>query len=425
MFTSTVLLVVVLTAGCSLVFGDETENVYIKIGDPAYDSIYYEKLPKNILKKWVFLTDENGQISFMCRDVKISRRAVCKHEEILIDNGELEQRFCGSQYDLKIKSKLNKMIVTLKTSDEDGYMDCLVQAISGPDFDQYKNVESTEVDSSEYGVKRGIKGTTCPCGWSNKPVLKEMARIINGKEAGKYEFPWMAGIRRDGNQFCGGSIITEYHVLTAAHCTYNKHNITLEVLVGTNIRWAELEGQRIKVKQIIEHKFDKSNGNENDISILVLEEKINFNEKVGPVCLSAEYPDIINKYITVMGWGYLKQYDPDQPDYLRKADVRVVDINTCAYKFVRKFSSKNPSRICTWSSDRDSCMGDSGGPLVWLDPETNRYTQVALVSFGKGCNTPNPKVNTAVSYFYEWIKNAVKDTYPEVDICTKIGKWKL
>lgn len=52
-------------------------------------------------------------------------------------------------------------------------------------------------------------------------------------------------------------------------------------------------------------------------------------------------------------------------------------------------------------------QGDSGGPLVWLDPETNRYVQVALVSFGKGCRTPNPKVNTAVSYFYEWIKQVV------------------
>uniref|UniRef100_A0A161M453 Venom serine protease 34-like protein n=1 Tax=Triatoma infestans TaxID=30076 RepID=A0A161M453_TRIIF len=166
----------------------------------------------------------------------ISSRAVCRNEEVTVDDGEKEIRFCGTQFDLKVKSKLNKMIVRVKTSEEAAYLDCLVQAVSGPEIDQYKNIESTEINSSEFGVKRGIKETTCPCGWSNKVTFQNLARIVNGKETGRHEFPWMAGIRRDGIQFCGGAIITEYHVLTAAHCTINKHNMTLEVLVGTNIR---------------------------------------------------------------------------------------------------------------------------------------------------------------------------------------------
>nr|AQM58441.1 venom s1 protease with cub domain 9 [Pristhesancus plagipennis] len=406
--------------GCSYVLADE-ENIFIKVGDPGYDKIHYKELPKNIEKTWVFTTDNNGRISFACRDFKISHRAICKEEEMLIDNGVREKRYCGSQYDLQVKSKENTMTIKLKTSNEDGFLDCLVQAITGPEMDQYKNVESKEIDSSEFGVTKGIKATTCPCGWSNK----NLARIVNGVETGKHEFPWMAAIRREGVQFCGGAIITEYHVLTAAHCTVNKHDIELEVLVGTNIRWAELEGQRIKVKQIVEQKYDKGNAHDNDISILVLEEKIKFNDNVGPVCLSPEYPNLNNKYITVMGWGYLEQFNSEQADYLRKANVRVVDIETCSYKFNRKFKTKSPSRICTWSSNRDSCMGDSGGPLVWLDPETNRYTQVALVSYGKGCNTPNPKVNTAVSYFHDWIRQVVKDTSSGVTICTKVGKWNL
>ncbi|XP_073995407.1 venom serine protease-like isoform X3 [Rhodnius prolixus] len=396
------------------------ETVYIKVGAPAYDSIYYKTLPNNITKKWIFVTDDHGKISFSCKEMTISYRALCRKEELIVDNGEIEKRFCGTQFDLKVKSILNRMIVTVKTSQETAFLDCLVQAVTGPDFDQYKNIVSTEIDSSEFGAKKGTKETTCPCGWSNKATFQNLARIVSGKKAGRHEFPWMAGVRKDGMQFCGASIITEYHVLTAAHCTVNKHNISLEVLVGTNIRWAELEGQRIKVKQIVEHKYNRTNGHENDIAILVLEEKINFNDNVGPVCLTPEFLSDRNEYLTVMGWGTTKQFKSQHPDYLRKANVRVVDINTCSYKFRRKFITKNSSRICTWSSDKDSCMGDSGGPLVWLDPETNRYVQVALVSFGKGCRTPNPKVNTAVSYFYEWIKQVVGDTESDAKICTKI-----
>uniref|UniRef100_A0AB38ZE88 Venom S1 protease 15 n=1 Tax=Ectomocoris sp. TaxID=3104572 RepID=A0AB38ZE88_9HEMI len=401
----------------------DVEDIYIKLGDPSYDGIYYKTLPENVEKTWKFTTDLNAKLSFHCREYQISRRAVCRNEEIIVEYGNgREKKLCGGQFDVQLLSTGNTMSVRMKTSTEPGYMDCLVQAISGLEVDQYKNIESTEVDSSEYGVTKGPKGTTCPCGWSTK----EFGRIVNGQQTGRHEFPWMAGIRRDGGfQFCGGAIISEYHVLTAAHCTVNKHDIELEVIVGTNIRWAEREGQRIKVEKIIENNYTKSGGHENDISILILKDKINYNENVGPVCLSPENININNQYVTVMGWGNLQQFKSEQPDYLRKAYVRVVDINTCSYKFNRKFSTEVPNRVCTWSSNRDSCMGDSGGPLVWLDPETNRYVQVALVSFGKGCNTPNPKVNTNVAYYYEWILKTVKDTNSAAQVCTKIGKWRL
>lgn len=62
------------------------------------------------------------------------------------------------------------------------------------------------------------------------------------------------------------------------------------------------------------------------------------------------------KVLLFKGWGTTKQFKSQHPDYLRKANVRVVDINTCSYKFRRKFITKNSSRICTWSSDKDSCM---------------------------------------------------------------------
>lgn len=60
------------------------------------------------------------------------------------------------------------------------------------------------------------------------------------------------------------------------------------------------------MKQIVEHKYNRTNGHENDIAILVLEEKINFNDNVGPVCLTPEFLSDRNEYLTVMGKFHIK-----------------------------------------------------------------------------------------------------------------------
>ncbi|CAB0007580.1 unnamed protein product [Nesidiocoris tenuis] len=61
--------------------------------------------------------------------------------------------------------------------------------------------------------------------------------------------------------------------------------------------------------------------------------------------------------------------------------------------------AKSTNCSCGWTN-----KGDSGGPLIWLDPETNLYTQVALVSYGKACASYAPAVNTDVAHFMPWIQ---------------------
>lgn len=56
---------------------------------------------------------------------------------------------------------------------------------------------------------------------------KQHSRIVGGKPADKGEWPWMAALLREGeDQFCGGVLITDQHVLTAAHCV-DQYNRTL------------------------------------------------------------------------------------------------------------------------------------------------------------------------------------------------------
>ncbi|KAL1130276.1 hypothetical protein AAG570_013214 [Ranatra chinensis] len=250
-----------------------------------------------------------------------------------------------------------------------------------------------DIDSSEFGVVSGPKKTSCPCGWANK----DNKRVIGGTETGVNEYPFMAGLmsRRYKTVLCGGSIITAYHVLTAAHCTEPMKEAKKEmaVVVGDHdlIKRTETTATKIiNVKESIEHENYWKLGHPNDIAILVLEEKIEFNSLVGRVCWGRTTPE---------GHG---------SNVLLKTNLRVVPTAECNTKLPIKLPLDIPRVFCAFEKNKDSCKGDSGGPLVWLDRATNRYVQVGLVSWGMSCSADKPSVNTNVAFYLDWIREKIK-----------------
>ncbi|KAL1124425.1 hypothetical protein AAG570_001053 [Ranatra chinensis] len=277
----------------------------------------------------------------------------------------------------------------------------------------YHNISSEEVDSSEHGGPPGLKSTTCKCGWANKV----QTRVVNGTETAINEFPFMAAVidRKGQYMFCGGSIITPYHALTAAHCTsrYVISGNPISVVIGDhNLYVEETNASKIiDVEQIIQHENYTDKVYKNDISLLLLAEKIEFTQLVGPVCISPVQLEIPRQYVKIIGWGNLKFGGPS-PDVLQKVNVRVLHRNTCNRVF-SIVSEVNPTQICTYASKKASCQGDSGGPVVWLDPETNRYVEVGLVSFGTICADENPSVHTDVPAYYNWIQENIKGMHED------------
>lgn len=59
--------------------------------------------------------------------------------------------------------------------------------------------------------------------------------------------------------------------------------------------------------------------------------------------------------------------------------------------------------MCTFTPGKDACQFDSGGPLLWLSPENNRLFIVGIISFGIGCDSDNPAINTRVTSYLDWI----------------------
>nr|QHB21571.1 venom S1 protease 26 [Platymeris rhadamanthus] len=275
----------------------------------------------------------------------------------------------------------------------------------------------TALNPEEYGIIEGRIKTNCSCGWSNRNVN----RIIGGIEADMHEFPLIAALvtPRVMIGFCGGTIITEYHVLTAAHCFVPMKGRELAVSVGEHDLDRKNETpftQVIPIARIIEHSKYNRLSQQHDIALAVLERPIKFNQQVGPACLPYEHFDLVGKKVTVAGWGRTAPKGSGS-NVLMKVDLDVVPLEYCL-KSYSHLKTNPPTQICTHTENKDSCKGDSGGPLLYLNPAVNRYVVVGIVSFGKSCGTKHGGVWTDVFAYREWIQQNIAESHPGVHTCS-------
>ena len=251
----------------------------------------------------------------------------------------------------------------------------------------------------------------CVVSLSSMSVLADVsARIINGKEATKGNWPFMAAlVSRNVNaydgQFCGASFIGERYVLTAAHCVEGNGREDLDVVIGvSNLSSSQAAQHRYAVDNIYVHQYYNPEAIGSDIAIIELVEKP-----------SESVVNLVDGYVrgnlndgqmlTVMGWG-----DQDASDgYSSKSELYQVNVplvnqyqcNTVPYS---GYSSIGSDAFCAGYSDGgyDSCQGDSGGPIVVSTNGT--YEQLGIVSWGKGCAEANAYgVYTNISHFDDWI----------------------
>lgn len=125
-----------------------------------------------------------------------------------------------------------------------------------------------------------IDSSSVVCAESNEsasydPTSEEIERIIDGGVADIREYPHLVSLRDENNShFCGASIISSKHCLTAAHCTANRTN--LEILAGSTFLTGigARHGIIIRVSRIIQHERYAGRVSDMDIAILVLAKEL-------------------------------------------------------------------------------------------------------------------------------------------------------
>ena len=291
-------------------------------------------------------------------------------------------------------------------------------------------------------------------------------KIYFGDVAKKGAYPFMVSIIKasakpteaglHGAHFCGGSMIRQRWVLTAAHCVFEldqqppraRKPEDINVYVGSN----EFKGgQRIKVRRIIVHpKYDVEESPDNDIALLELAEapapgRTSIITLATPAT-EGEY-GVPGKPVTAAGWG--ENEDGEFPKALMEVKLDIVDAGTCSSNILawrrnqwfenqvaglraklslsedtvnqmRKLLDSSPqdrvitdNMICTakFATRKDTCVGDSGGPL-FAEVSRGRFIQVGLTSFSEaGCGMAEQGlfgVYTRVAQYIDWIEQTAK-----------------
>ena len=195
----------------------------------------------------------------------------------------------------------------------------------------------------------------CQCGIANDKGVKN--RIEGGSDTPPHKYPWMVGVGGPPG-FCGGSLISSKHVLTAAHCVNKGHAKEFVVIVGAWDIHGSSKGKRISVRSIHRHKGYDQHGWD-DIAILELATSVSFNKKVRPVCLPIENNpvDYNGKETILTGWG------GGSGSKLDEADLNVIPNKDCNMGNGRNGRNQ---LICTHpaKNKKGACGGDSGSPLV-------------------------------------------------------------
>ncbi|XP_022919495.1 trypsin-3-like [Onthophagus taurus] len=207
-------------------------------------------------------------------------------------------------------------------------------------------------------------------------------RIVGGQPVDIKNYPYQIQLLGNDDHICGGSIISEFYILTAAHCT--EYFKAPELKIRTGSSYQSSGGTIIQVETIHEHPNYIHETTDYDISILKLTEALIFSDVTAPISLAQENEEIpVGKMAVVTGWGRLES-EGSLSEQLQMVQVPIIAFEKCAEKYSAVNKTLSERMMCAGyeSGEKDACQGDSGGPLVV------EGVQFGIVSWGEGCADP-------------------------------------
>ncbi|KAM3613529.1 uncharacterized protein V6R79_000970 [Siganus canaliculatus] len=226
-------------------------------------------------------------------------------------------------------------------------------------------------------------------------VFAEDDKIVGGYECERHSQPHQVSLN-SGYHFCGGSLVNENWVVSAAHCYKSR----IEVRLGEHhIGIDENTEQFISSSRIIRHPSYNSWTTDNDIMLIKLSTPAVLNQYVQPIALPSGCASA-GTMCTVSGWGNTENPAVDG-DSLQCVEVPILSDSVCENAYPGMISN---AMFCAGylEGGKDSCQGDSGGPVV-----CNGVLQ-GVVSWGYGCaDEGNPGVYAKVCVFTDWLESTM------------------
>ncbi|XP_037944364.1 brachyurin [Teleopsis dalmanni] len=247
------------------------------------------------------------------------------------------------------------------------------------------------------------------CRHFNRYAETIKTRIAGGTLAGTNLFPYQVGLlllQAPKVYQCGGALISQNYVLTAAHCLLRATKV--RAFVGSNLFADAATSTMYETNRSDFHIYEQySYGGYDDIGLIYFKNPIQLSEKVQIIPLAKKFmiqSALEGETVTTSGWGRTSDNTTTFDIELYYIDVPVIPYQRCACYYLPGLVRER-NHICTdGKGGRGSCDGDSGGPLTYL--YNNVTYLIGLTSFGSasGCEIQYPSVFTRITTYLSWIE---------------------
>ncbi|KAJ8942812.1 hypothetical protein NQ318_022826 [Aromia moschata] len=223
-------------------------------------------------------------------------------------------------------------------------------------------------------------------------------RIVGGSPANITDYPYQVSVLYSGSHACGGTIISEKYILTAAHCTYDVTASELSIRAGSS--YHNSGGQVVAVSNIYQHSQFNIDTYDYDISVLKLSASLVFGTGVAKITMVTASATITDgASVVATGWGRLTN-DGVIPVQLQVVTLPTITTTSCQQYYGSGTGGVTDRMFCAGYAEggKDTCQGDSGGPLVLSN------TLIGITSWGDICGqAKSPGVYTKLSMFRSYV----------------------
>nr|XP_047913833.1 ovochymase-1 isoform X5 [Anser cygnoides] len=229
---------------------------------------------------------------------------------------------------------------------------------------------------------------------------REKPKMCESSGAALLSWPWLASLQYEGRHFCGGILIDEKWVLTAAHCNFSAQ---MDKVLGKIYSLPNVKGNSpVLVKAVHAHYNFSGFPSTNDLALLELQKPIKPDDSAVVACLAGSGEEVSpDARCLTAGWGEAGAGEEEQGSRLQQVEVSLLSYEACVSYWGQNIEKTN---ICARSAEAAFCMGDSGWPLIC--GTHGHYKLVGIASWASdNCHPESPAVYTKVSAYRNWISS--------------------